>query len=88
MGENNEQKKALEELVAASYLILTESNGLDDNAWRLKDGREMQAEWPMASFNGAIKLIGKAYSSGMSALNWTDKELDEKIDEMCKKAFS
>jgi hypothetical protein len=62
MNPTAPERQVLEKAARALYAILCESNGVSDNIWRLKDGTEIRADWPWASFSHALDLGNEAYA--------------------------
>jgi hypothetical protein len=56
-------REALENLGAAAYFVLTESNGIDDNVWTLSDGSKVEWDYPIESFRRAIKWLNAAWEA-------------------------
>jgi FtsZ-binding cell division protein ZapB len=62
-AENARLREALENLGAAAYFVLTESNGIDDNVWTLSDGSKVEWDYPIESFRRAIKWLNAAWEA-------------------------
>lgn len=60
MSTSDEIKAALKALTAAAYHVLTESNGVSDNEWRVEDGVAVP-EWPVDSFYKALRELEEAW---------------------------
>ncbi len=62
MTSRDEREALVKRLAAAAHTVLCESNGVDDNEWRTKDGVLVPA-WPVASFKSALAELEAALAA-------------------------
>jgi hypothetical protein len=80
-----ELEALLKNLTDASYSVLCESNGVEDNEWTVKDG-VATPQFPVAGFWTAIKKLDEAYTAAHDYFNIEEAEKRRKWADACATA--